>query len=52
MLEFSNLKHSHKKSVVGKAGLVFGNLPKLPVEHLDNVGSAYDFPDLRRKFNW
>ena len=34
--------------VICEAGLVFGDLPKLAIEPLNNVSCIYDFPNLRR----
>ena len=46
----SQVKHSAQRIIVREAGLVFGDLPKLAVETLNDVGRVYDFPDLGRVF--
>jgi len=40
------VEHSAQEVIVGKAGLVFRDLPELVVEALDDVRRVYDFPDL------
>ena len=40
------IEHFTQGIVVGEAGLVFGNLPELAVQALDDIGRVYDFPNL------
>ena len=44
------IEHPLQGIVVGKAGLILGDPPELPVQTLNDVGGVYDFPDLRRVF--
>lgn len=44
------IEHSPKRIFVGKAEIVLGDWPELPVQPLDDVGRIYDFPALRRAF--
>ena len=46
----SQIEHPAQGIVVGKAGLVFGDLPELAAEALDSIRRVYDFPDLSRVF--
>ena len=40
------IEHFTQGIIVGKAGLVFGDLPELAVQVLDDIGRVYDFPNL------
>ena len=40
------IEHLAQGIIVGKAGLVFGDLTELAVEPLNDIGRVYDFPDL------
>lgn len=44
------IEHFAQRIVIGKAGLVLGDLPELPVQALNDVCRVYDFPDLRWGF--
>ncbi len=44
------VEHPAQGIIVGKAGLVFRDLPELAVEALDDVRCVYDLPNLRRVF--
>lgn len=44
------IEHSAQGIVIGKAGLVLGDLPELAVEPLNDVRRVYDFPNLGRVF--
>ena len=44
------VQHPPQRIVVGERRLVFGDLPELPVQTLDDVRRVYDFPNLRRIF--
>ena len=44
------VEHPAQGIVAGEAGLVFGDLPELAIQSLDNVRRVYDFPHLRRVF--
>ena len=41
------VQHLAQGIIVGKAGLVLGDLPELAVEPLNDIGRVYDFPNLR-----
>ena len=40
------VEHFTQGIIVGKAGLVLGDLTELAVQALDDIGRVYDFPDL------
>ena len=40
------VEHLAQGIIVGKAGLVLGDLAELSVETLNDIGRVYDFPDL------
>ena len=44
------IEHLAQGVIVGKAGLVFGDLPELAVQALDDIGRVYDFPNLSGKY--
>ena len=44
------IEHPAQGIIVGKAGLVFGDLTELAVETLNDIGRVYDFPNLWRVF--
>ena len=44
------IEHPAQGIVVGKAGLVFGNLAELAVEALNDIGRIYDLPNFRGIF--
>ena len=44
------VQHPPQRIVIGKRGLIFCDLPELPVQTFDNVRRVYDFPNLRRIF--
>ena len=44
------IQHPPQRIVIGERGLVFGDLPELPVQALNNIRRVYDFPNLRRIF--
>jgi hypothetical protein len=46
----SQVKHPAQGIIVGKAGLVFRNLPELAVEAFDDIRRIYDFTNLGRIF--
>ena len=44
------VQHPPQRIIVGERGLVFCDLPELPVQTFNNVRRVYDFPNLRRIF--
>lgn len=40
------VEHLPQRIVVGKAGLVLGDLSELAVQTFDDIGRVYDFPDI------
>ena len=40
------IEHLAQGIVVGEAGFVFGDLPELAVQALNDIGRVYDFPNL------
>ena len=45
-LPAGKIEHLTQRVIVGKAGLVFGDLTELAVETLNDIGRVYDFPNL------
>ena len=47
-LPAGQIEHFTQEIIIGKTGLVLGDLTELAVEALNDISRVYDFPDLGR----